>query len=106
MRTSDRGAPRGAGRQFQYVLADPEPQNRTCNWQVEESGAMAGVGGRNFRRAYRPGDNDWNNLRVASQRGRQTAAVVAAVHRDLLRDDGPAGRNFRVPRGAATFGCA
>ena len=95
MRASDRGAPRGAGRQFQYVLADPEPQNRTCNRQVEEPGAMAGAGGRNFGRACRARDNDWNNLRVASQRGRQTAAVVAAVHRDLLRVDGPVGDVYK-----------
>src|SRR5208283_4801829 len=43
---------------------------------------------------------------MASQRGRQTAAVVAAVHRDLLRVDGPAGRNFRLLRRADAVGCA
>src|SRR5208282_404632 len=105
MRASRRGAPRGAGRRLQYLLADPEPQNRTCNRQVEESGAMAGAGGWNFGRSDRARDNDWNNLRVASQRGRETTPVVAAIHRDLLRVDGPAGRNFRLLRGADAVGC-
>src|SRR5208282_3647740 len=106
MRASDRRSPRGADRRFQYVLADPKSQNRTCNRQVEKPGAMAGAGGRNFGRSYRARDNDWNNLRVASQRGRQTTSVVAAIHRDLLRADGPAGRTFRLLRRADAVGCA
>src|SRR5271155_4167981 len=95
MRARDRTVARGAGRRFQHVLAYTESQNRTRDRKEEESGTMDRAGGRNFRNSNRARDNDWDNLRVAPQRGRQAAPVVAAVHHYLLRVDGSARWNFR-----------
>src|ERR1700691_6807581 len=104
MRECDRRTACGEGRRVQYLLANPEPQDRTCNRPQKKSGAMDRVGRRDLGRAYRTRDNDRNDLRVAPQRRWQTAALVAAIHRDLLRVDGAAWRNLRLPGSAGTVG--
>src|SRR5258708_6248582 len=103
MRAGDRRAALGKGRRLQYLFADSEPQNRARDRPEKEPGAMDRARGRNLGRAYRTRDNDWDHVRMASQRGRQTAAVVAAVHHHLLRVNGPAGWNLRILRSAGSF---